>query len=282
MILKPQIEEIPALRSIGDIDEAAAKEGPVRYVPTGIAALDRVILGVINSDVTIIAGRPGQGKTSLGVQILENSAMASFKTGFLSMEMSAFALRMRMISARTGIDFFSLLKGQISPKQRKAVIEARKDIQRMKDTLFIDDRGGLTDDDVYSTLGEWKKQGITMVGIDYLQLIRGRNESRQVQVGDAAKAVKAAAKAFDLPIILLSQLNRSGETREDKLPRLSDLRDSGEIEQVADTVLMFHYPDDDKEEPVRTVDIHVLKQRNGPSTRVSMRFNQQSFRFEEL
>lgn len=274
--------EIPLPRSIGEIDDAAEAQGPVRYVPTGISPLDNEILGVINSDLLVLAGKPGSGKTSLATQILENAALAGVKSGLISLEMSAYALRTRMISARTGIEFKALLKRQLSPRQKKAVLEARAEIKTMGQALFIDDRSGLDDEGIYRTIGAWKEMGFGLVAIDYLQLIRGKNESRQVQVGDAVKAVKAAAKDFDLPVILLSQLNRSSDAREDKEPRMSDLRDSGEIEQVADTIIMFHYPEDDEFESMRAIDVHVVKQRNGPTTVVSMIFNKRAFRFQEI
>lgn len=118
-----------------------------------------------------------------------------------------------------------------------------------------------------------------MAVVDYIQQMSGANDSRVVQVGDAVRAIKAAAKDAQLPVIALSAISRAGAS-DNRMPKLSDLRDSGDLEFVADTVLMFHYPEDDEHEEVRIADIHVLKQRNGPTGIVPVQFNKPATRFE--
>lgn len=272
--------EVPPPKLIGDVGLELVTGEPQGYVPTGITSLDNLIVGIVNAEVTMIAAKPSQGKTALAVQILENAAMGGLPSAMISMEMSAAALSQRMIAARTGIPTRVLRTRTWSKAQQASALKAAKALNGLP--LYVDDRSYLTGQQIYDTIGYLKEQGIGLIAIDYLQLMSGDNESRQVQVGDAAKRVKAAAKDFSLPIILLSQMNRASEAREDKRPRMSDLRDSGEIEQVGDTIIMFHYPEDDLMEDIRVVDLHVVKQRNGPTGIASMRFNKPRTRFEEV
>lgn len=272
--------DIPNPKLIGDVGMELVTGEPQGYVPTGIASLDNLIVGIVNAEVTMIAAKPSQGKTALAVQILENAALAGLPSAMISMEMSAAALSQRMIAARTGIPTRVLRTRTWTKKQEAEALAAARALNGLP--LYVDDRSYLNGQQVYDTIGYLAEKGIGLIAIDYLQLMSGDNESRQVQVGDAAKRVKAAAKDFNLPIILLSQMNRASEAREDKRPRMSDLRDSGEIEQVGDTILMFHYPEDDLMEDIRVVDIHVVKQRNGPTGIASMKFNKPRTRFEEV
>jgi replicative DNA helicase len=173
-------------------------------------------------------------------------------------------------------------KAWASPKHKQHALDAAEWLNELP--LFVDDRSGLNPDQVYETIVSWKQRGITVGVVDYIQLLSGDNESRVVQVGEAVKAVKNAAKDADIPIIGVASLNRgtpSGEGKVPKEPRLSDLRDSGELEFVGDTIIMLHYPEDDKQEPIRIVDFHVLKNKNGPCGIASGLFNQAATRFEE-
>lgn len=267
------------------LGEGAAEDydrtDPEVFVPSGLNVLDDLILGAIAGECLLIAGAPSQGKTSLAMQWAVTGANNGISSAVLSMEMGRRALRNRLISGLTGISMRTLRTREFAnPKQRNMAKEAAEYLNSIP--LYVDDRSGLNADQVYRTIMGWKEQGIGLGIIDYLQLMSGANESRVTQVGDAIRAVKAGAKAADLPVIILSSLNRASSNADNRTPRLSDLRDSGDIEYVGDTILMFHYPEEDMYEDVRLCDIHVMKQRNGPTGVASVRFNKPATRFEEV
>jgi replicative DNA helicase len=271
----------PAPTLLGDTATDLLGQEPQQYVPTGLQALDDLLVGVVHGEVTLIAARPSMGKTSLAMTILENAASTGLMVGILSMEMGKRALAMRRLSGLAGVPISALRKNELNKRQQAQVAEAAKTLKALP--LYVDDRGGLTGDQAYDTLKAWHDMGISLVALDYIQLMRGTNESRQVQVGECIRAVKNAAVAFDMPLLVLSQVSRASSIREDKEPRLSDLRDSGELEQVADTVLMLHYPnEDDKDEPERICECFVRKQRNGPTGVASLKFLQSETRFTDV
>jgi replicative DNA helicase len=265
---------------IGDVAKELVGGKPQEYVPTGIKAIDDIIVGIVHAEVTLIAGKPGQGKTALAMTILQNAAEQGLLVGVFSLEMSRRALAMRFIAGLSGVPIHALRKMDMTPKQKAAVTAAVKRLKGLP--LYVDDRSNLSGNAIFETMGQWKEMGIGLVAVDYVQLMSGENEQRQVQVGEAIRAVKAAAKTFDLPVMVLSQVNRASDIREDKKPRMGDLRDSGELEQVSDTILMFHYPEDDKDQSVRVCDIHVVKQKNGPTGIATVKFDQQATRFKDF
>lgn len=252
------------------------------FVPSGLKVLDDMILGAVAGEVVLIAGKPSEGKTALAVQWAMNSAANAMPAAILSMEMGRRALRNRLISGLTGIGMTVLRTRQFAnKKQRDKAKEAAAFLTSLP--LYVDDRSGLDAGRVYDTIINWKAQGMGLGVIDYLQLMSGANESRVTQVGDAIRAVKAGAKDADLPVIILSSQNRSSSAGDsNRTPKLSDLRDSGDIEYVGDTILMFHYPEDDLYEDLRVCDIHVMKQRNGPTGVASVQFNKPATKFEEV
>jgi replicative DNA helicase len=274
-------EGVPVPQLIGDVGLELIQGEPQQYVPTGIAAIDDIIVGIVAGEVTLVAAKPSQGKTALAMQILEYAAgKLGLPSAIISMEMGAKALSQRMISARSGVPTKVLRTRMWSPKQEEAAIKAAKELNGLP--LYVDDRSGLTGQQVYDAVGYFKDAGIGIVGIDYLQLMSGVGENRQGQVGEAMRLIKSAAKDFEMPVVALSQVNRASEQRENTKPRMSDLRDSGELEQVGDTILMAHYPEDDLMEDVRLCDWHVVKQRNGPTGVASTRFNKPRGRFEKV
>jgi replicative DNA helicase len=255
---------------------------PEVFVPSGLPSLDALILGAVAGELTMLAGKPGEGKTALGMQWAIGNAQAGNATAVASLEMGKRALRNRIISGITGVPMAMLRTRQwASPKHKKLVLDAAKYLQSIP--LYVDDRPGMNADKVYRTVVEWGKQGITLAVIDYIQQMSGANESRVTQVGDAVRAIKAGAKDADIPVIAISAVNRQSSIGEGRTPKLSDLRDTGDLEFVGDTIIMFHYPDEaDRNENIRVVDAHVLKQRNGPTGIVSLRFNKPATRFEEI
>lgn len=266
-------EELPPLSLIGEGGGQDFTAGePERYVATGIKPLDDLILGVVAGEMTLIAGAPGQGKTSLATQVLLTAAQDGRPAALLSLEMGRRAVRNRLVSSLTGIDMRTLRTREWeSKKQQAQAVEAAEFLASIP--LYVDDRSGLGPEAVYETITAWGKRGIEIGAVDYLQQMGGTGDNRVSQVGAAARAVKDGAKDADIPVICISSLNRNANSREDKRPRLSDLRDSGDIEFVIDTCLMFHYPEDDLMEDIRVCDIHVLKQRNGPTGIASCEFD---------
>lgn len=279
-ILKTETDLPPALALLG---EGAAHdynlETPEVYRPSGLGPLDRMILGAVAGELLLVAGSPSQGKTSLAVQWALANAQEGVPSAILSMEMGRRALRNRLVSGLTGIDMQILrTRRWTSDQQRDSAIEAGAYLAEIP--LYVDDRTGLDAAKVYKTIMSWKEQGIGLGVVDYIQQMSGASESRVTQVGDAVRAIKAAAKDADMPVIALSATNRTAANSDNREPRMSDLRDSGDLEFVADTIVMFHYPEDDKNEDVRLCDLHVMKQRNGPTGIVSVRFIKSATRFE--
>lgn len=254
---------------------------PEVYRPSGIVTLDRMILGAVAGELLLIAGAPSQGKTALAVQWLVTNAQEGTPSAILSMEMSRRSLRNRLVSGLTGIDMQTLrTRNWASPGEKANAIEAAVYLAEIP--LYVDDRTGLDAGTVYSTLMSWKAHGIGLGVVDYIQQMSGASDSRVTQVGDAVRAIKAAAKDADMPIIALSATNRAAAS-DNRTPRLSDMRDSGDLEFVADTVLAFHYPDgEDRMQDIRVCDIHVLKQRNGPTGIASTKFNRPATTFEAM
>lgn len=270
----------PPLELLGEGAAVDYESGPPeRFVPSGVKAIDKIILGAVNAELLLIAGNPGQGKTALAMQWATASAQNGLPSAILSLEMGKRALRNRLISGLTGIPMQVLRTREWpSDKHRQRAVEAAEYLASIP--LYVDDRSGLNAVQVYETITAWKDRGIGLGFVDYIQRMGGDSDSRVQQVGEAVRAIKNAAKDADLPIVALSSLNRTGNTSEK--PRLSHLRDSGDIEFEADTILMFHYPDDDLYEDIRICDVHVMKQRNGPTGVASVRFNKPATRFEDI
>jgi replicative DNA helicase len=270
----------PPLELLGATGAADYEAGhPERYVPSLLPPLDAMILGAVAGELVLIAGKPGDGKTSLAMQWAVSSAQNGVAAGVLSLEMGRRSLLNRLVSGMTGIPMPMLrTRSWASPAHKRRAIEAAELLASIP--LYVDDRSGLDAPRVYDTIRYWGQQGIQLVVVDYVQRMGGASDSRNQQVGDAVRALKSGAKDADVPVIAISSLNRQGSGSEK--PKMSWLRESGDLEYEADTVLMFHYPEDDENEDVRACDIHVIKQRNGPTGVASVQFNKPATRFEEL
>jgi replicative DNA helicase len=272
--------DLPPLTRLGEGAAEDYEAGiPEKFVPSGFTPLDEYILGAISAELVLVGGKPGDGKTAFCTQWAIENAQAGGVSAIMSLEMGRRALRNRLVSQVSGVPMKMLrTKEWASEKHKKLALDAAEWLNELP--LYVDDRSGLNPDQVYETIVSWKARGVTLGVVDYIQLLSGDNDSRVVQVGDAVKAVKNAAKDADIPIVGVASLNR-GEAGSDRPPRLRDLRDSGELEFVGDTIIMLHYPEDDKQEPIRIVDFHVLKNKNGPCGIASGLFNQAATRFEE-
>ncbi len=227
---------------LGDLRSLSESDGSAMGTPTGFSGLDRILVGMGDSDLILVGARPGMGKTSFTLNIASNVAMASKKAVCIfSLEMSAEQLVSRMISSEAMVNSHNLRSGQLSPEEWDKIADTAA---RLANTnILIDDTSGMTVTAMKSKLRRVENLGL--VAIDYLQLMESerRSDSRALEVGDISRGLKLMAKDLRVPIICCAQLNRGAEGRTDKRPQLSDLRDSGAIEQDAD-VVMFLYRDE--------------------------------------
>lgn len=254
---------------------------PVSFIPTPLAELDSLLIGWVNGELILLAGKPGDGKTSLAVQSLLVTAQNIGPAAILSLEMKQEGLKNRLIGQLTGLDRETILRRPWSKTTEKQLQPAADYLSELP--LYIDDRSGLSPERVYKSILSWREQGIVLGAVDYMQLIRSGNDSRAVQVSEAVQAVKEGARDADIPIIAISSTNRAAGQREEQIPRMSDLKESGDLEYTADCILMFRYPNGESDnQPILPADIHVKKQRNGPTGVVSVQFNKPATRFEPL
>jgi replicative DNA helicase len=259
--------------------------GEVVGVPTGFRDLDEITGGLQRSDLIILAARPSVGKTSLALSLAYNVASIGQSTvGVFSLEMSREQLVQRLLALDTGINTHTLRTGHIRDTELQVLMEA---MGRLASTpLYIEDTPGLSVMEVRSKARRLQSQsGVDLIIIDYLQLMSGRRSDNRVQeVSEISRGLKALARELNVPVIALSQLSRAVEGRQSHVPMLSDLRESGSIEQDAD-IVMFIYREElyDKETDKKGIaEIHIAKHRNGPIGVVPMRFDANTTRFQDL
>jgi len=273
--------------ALGKIDELFNSKGSITGLTTGYKDLDSKTSGLQPSDLIIVAGRPSMGKTSFAMNLVENAILADSKPILVfSMEMPAGSLMMRLLSSVGKIDQTRVRNGQLEEEDWAKLSAA---MQQLKDKpLLIDDTPALTPTEIRSRARKvLREQGsLGMIMIDYLQLMQvaGSSEGRTAEISEISRSLKSIAKEFNCPVIALSQLNRSLEQRPNKRPVMSDLRESGAIEQDAD-VIMFIYRDEvyNEESPDKgTAEIIIGKQRNGPIGTSRLAFVGQFTRFENL
>jgi replicative DNA helicase len=276
---------------LGNIETLEEKQGNrslVTGVPTGFSHLDNLTSGFQNSDLIILAARPSMGKTALALNIARNAAVeANIPVAIFSLEMSKEQLSLRMLCSEARLDSSRLRSGFFSMEDWHRLTDAAGLLS--ESPIYIDDSASLTAMEIRAKARRLKMdKNIGLIIIDYLQLMHGRAgaERRDIEISEISRALKALAKELDLPVLALSQLNRMLEQRTDKRPRLSDLRESGALEQDAD-VVAFIYRDEvyNKEEdnPSRGIaEILLSKQRNGPTGDVYLAFLNSFTRFENL
>ncbi len=261
-------------------------KGGLTGVPSGYAELDRMTSGFQKSDLIIIAARPSVGKTAFALNIAQNVAVRAKQTAAIfSLEMSKEQLAQRMICAEANIDAHVLRTGQLGDDDWTKLTMGIASLSEAP--LFIDDSAAITLADMRSRLRRLKfEHGLGMVLIDYLQLIngRGRGDNRQQEISEISRSLKSLARELDVPIIALSQLSRSVEQRQDKRPMLSDIRESGSIEQDADVVAFLYRDDyyDPESEKKNIVEVIIGKQRNGPTGKVELVFLKNYNKFVSL
>lgn len=268
--------------------EAAAKAGgKITGIPTGFKHLDYKTAGLQNSDFILVAARPSMGKTAFVLNIAQHVAVKNkTTTAIFSLEMSKVQLVNRLISMESKVDSKNIRTGNMSAAEWTSVSEGASRVG--ESSLIIDDTPGISIAALRSKCRKFKRDNnLGLIIIDYIQLMTGggRNESRQQEVSEISRALKGVARELNVPVIALSQLSRAVEARENKRPMLSDLRESGAIEQDAD-VVMFIYRDEyynkDKPENKGKAEIIIAKQRNGPTGTVDLAWIGDLTKFADL
>jgi replicative DNA helicase len=272
--------------TIDRLDVLSNTEGDITGIPTGYTGMDDKTAGLQRGDLIVVAGRPSMGKTTLAMNIAENAAIAHrVPTAIFSMEMSAEQLSFRMIGSIGRVNQSHLRTGNLTDEDWSRIDSA---VSIMSDApLFIDDAPALSPTEVRARARRLKREhDLGLIVIDYLQLMQvaGTKENRATEISEISRSLKALAKELKVPVIALSQLNRSVEQRTDKKPVMSDLRESGAIEQDADLIL-FIYREEvyEPDTPRRGVaDIIIGKQRNGPVGEFHLTFLGEFTKFENL
>jgi replicative DNA helicase len=275
------------VQTYDNIEMLHNRKGEVTGIPTGFIELDRMTAGFQRSDLIIVAARPSVGKTAFALNIAQNVATKTNENvAIFSLEMSAQQLVMRMLCAEGNINAQNLRTGKLTPEDWGKLTMAMGSLSNAG--IYIDDTPGIRVSEIRAKCRRLKQEsGLGMVLIDYLQLIQGsgRNrENRQQEVSEISRSLKALARELEVPVIALSQLSRSVEQRQDKRPMMSDIRESGSIEQDAD-IVAFLYRDDyyDKDsENKNIIEIIIAKQRNGPVGTVQLAFIKEYNKFVNL
>uniref|UniRef100_C5D9X0 Replicative DNA helicase n=1 Tax=Geobacillus sp. (strain WCH70) TaxID=471223 RepID=C5D9X0_GEOSW len=275
------------VQTYDNIEMLHNRKGEVTGIPTGFTELDRMTSGFQRSDFIIVAARPSVGKTAFALNIAQNVATKTNENvAIFSLEMSAQQLVMRMLCAEGNINAQNLRTGRLTPEDWGKLTMAMGSLSNAG--IYIDDTPSIRVSDIRAKCRRLKQEsGLGMVVIDYLQLIQGsgRNrENRQQEVSEISRSLKALARELEVPVIALSQLSRSVEQRQDKRPMMSDIRESGSIEQDAD-IVAFLYRDDyynKDSENKNIIEIIIAKQRNGPVGTVQLAFIKEYNKFVNL
>lgn len=256
------------------MNEMAMNPGSITGITTGFRDLDRQLSGLQNSDLVLLAARPSVGKTALGINIGLNAALAGKKVAVFSLEMSRRQILQRIMSMVTSIDLQSIISGNIEQEEWQILITKLPELKNLD--MYVDDTASISLTELRAKTKRLKQdQGVDLVIIDYLQLMTTdsqRVENRQQEISNISRGLKGLAKELNIPVLALSQLSRKSEERSDKRPMLSDLRESGAIEQDADVVL-FLYRDDyyhEDSEKQNIAEVIIAKHRNGPTGTVEL------------
>jgi len=268
------------ITTVKDIEAKYQKRDDLRY-RTGYLDLDRIIEGLHEQEFTIIAARPGVGKTAFALQMAEHIARKGVYTYFVSLEMSDKQLGNRMIAREAGIDGHILRCGWLTDEHFAKIGEKAAEISSIKMSI---DTELATIQEIENRATELKQEkNLGLIVIDYLQLLKSKTKfsAREQEVADISRRLKLLSKRLDIPIIALCQLNRETEKR--RRPLLSDLRESGSLEQDADNVIFLYIEEEEKiKNRMIGVEVIVAKQRNGPTGTVKINFNKQQMKFENM
>ena len=256
------------------IEELSKNKGKIIGIPTGFVDLDQKTSGLHPSDFILVAARPSMGKTSFVLNVAQHAALrADVPTAIFSLEMSKDQLVQRMLSSESNVELQKIRTGELTEEEWIRLVEAAGPLSQAP--IYIDDTPGISVMEMRSKARRLKmEKGLGLIVIDYLQLMtgRGRAENRQQEISAISRSLKALARELSVPVIALSQLSRAPEARTDHRPMLSDLRDSGAIEQDADVVMFlyrdeYYNPDTEKK---NIAEVIIAKQRNGPTGTVEL------------
>lgn len=284
-ILNARFEEFSAIHIADDKDK-------VKGISTGFKSLDNILSGLQPSDLVILASRPSMGKTALSLSIVQKIAIEASKkytVGIFSLEMAKEQLVDRMFCSVLGVDSWKLQHGRLDDKDFQNMGSAMDILN--KAPIFIDDSVGMSIPELKAKARRLQMEhGLDLIIVDYLQLMSTGNHAysgnRVQEISEISRALKALGRELHIPIIALSQLSRAVEMRNPKIPQLSDLRESGSIEQDADIVLMLYrkdyYEENLTEDELGITDIYIRKHRNGPVGKVSLRFDKKQMRFYDI
>ena len=274
------------VKTQSDLEKLASTKGDITGIPTGYYELDKITSGFHPHELIIIAARPGMGKTAIALNMVNNIAINAKKSvALFNMEMGAEQLAMRMLASVGQIDSGKLKTGNLEHSDWKRINEA---VSRLSGSrIFIDDTAGITVNEIRAKSRRLaaSPSGLDIVVIDYLTLIQGNSKSganRQQEVSDISRALKTMAMELDVPVIALSQLSRGIEQRTDKKPMLSDLRESGAIEQDADIVAFLHCSDEEREKENSLMEFVIRKHRNGPLKDIPLIFQRNTSTFANV
>jgi replicative DNA helicase len=276
--------------AIERIFSMSAGEGDgITGVPTGFTQLDQLLSGLQPSDLVIVAARPSMGKTAFALSVAREASRRGKAVGIFSLEMSAQQLVLRLISADAAVGLQALRSGRLSNAEMHEIVTRVDSL--MNAQIYIDDSAGLSPVEFRAKCRRMKMEHkIDLVMVDYLQLMHApKAESREREISVISHTLKAVAKELNIPVIALSQLNRTLEARADKRPMLSDLRESGSIEQDADVVMFIHRPEyykitafEDGRSTENIAEIIVGKQRNGPTGDIRLFYQKELAAFHDL
>lgn len=275
--------------SFDRLDELHKDKGTIRGVPTGFKDLDNILAGLQKSDLIVIAARPSMGKTALSLSLAHNIALQAAQTVLLfSLEMSKEQLVDRLLAAEAGVDAWNLRTGNMSDSDFEKIGHAMGSLSEAQ--IFIDDSPGITVSDMRTKARrEAHKNPLGLIIVDYLQLMSGGGKygfegNRVQEISEISRGLKSIARELNVPVIALSQLSRSVESRHPQIPQLADLRESGSIEQDADVVAFLYREDYYNPETNRQniTDILIKKHRNGPTGAIELYFDREKQRFRSL
>ncbi len=267
------------------LDFIQQHRGEVVGVPTGFQDLDQLTGGFQKSDLIIMAARPGVGKTSMSLGLAYNAAQHGRTIAIFNLEMPAEQLVQRLLAMETGIDSHRLRLGHIDDDEWEAISRAFGKLSEMK--IYIDDTPGIGIMELRSKARRLQaERGLDFVQVDYLQLMQGsrRGDNRVQEVSEISRGLKGLARELNVPVLSMAQLSRSVESRASHIPMLSDLRESGSIEQDADMVMFIYREElyDPETEKKGIAELHIAKHRNGPTGVVNLRFFEKTTRFADL
>ena len=269
--------------SMAALEHIQQRDSQFAGVPTGFVDLDNHLSGLQAGNLIVVAARPGVGKSSLVTNLARNVAVdAGVPVAMFSLEMSRFEIGMRLLCGEARVPWDKVRTGRMHTEEWTRIVEAAEVLH--DSPLFIVDSGNVTIVDIRAKARRLKSRyGLGLIIVDYLQLMSGhsRTENRQQEVAEISRSLKLLAKELELPVIAVSQLNRNPESRGDKRPQLSDLRESGAIEQDADIVVFIHRDDSD-EQMKGKADLIVAKHRNGPTGSVPLTFLPQLTQFRNF